>query len=544
MSQSRLPTVLVAQSYYRLGKVARAAKLFQSVPLEDIPNEATFDYILAMFSARKFREVIKAFPHLPEQHPYKDTARFYTGVSLMQFRLYEKAKFTLRGSRRLPPSLVTERRRLLNELDDLIEREKSVAMGQGQQAPAAYSFYYRPIAAAPTIVAEEPILPGGVPGKPAAAPKSSGPVGAATSYVARVGFDFTQKATYRDSHGFKEERKEEKTPSILAALGLKYAASPRPFGAQPTVEANLSPVYSHTETDVSSGSLKATEADPENVQNVVTNVETATYKLVNTYGVSGLYPVSDPVDVSGGYTVVDAYPKANSKKVVTTSTAALKVAAELSLLKFDLGYDHIGITSKESSDFNRSNSVIKGSVYRNGENSTLSLNLSMVNNGKPQAEDDGVSSTMNIQFSWLRNFEDFSLGLIAKKVDKQGLPEKTKGVVGGELGATAEASYSMSFGVSLVGSASYSKLSRFAVSNRVEADGAEAKEQAFASGSLNRYAIGLKVAPASFFALSASYDYTTRDLTVEDEAIQKQMQREHWSLQTTTIFAVSASHSF
>jgi tetratricopeptide (TPR) repeat protein len=538
--QSKLPTVLVAQSYYRLGKFKRAAKLFLMVPTSEIPKEAAVDYLLTMFSAGRYREVIRGYSLIPDNHPYKDVAKFYTGVSFAQFRLYQKAQYFLRNARKLPPSLISQKRAFLSEIDTVLDRERGVALDQGQAGTPFY-FYSVPSAPPPPQV-PEPILPG-TPGKPAPAPKPAPPVGPSTSYLAKIGFDFSQKSTFSDYNGFREERSESRTPGASALLGLKYLGSPRPFGAQPALDLAINPGYSHSESVKSSSSLVANENDPDTIQNIVTKSESSSYAASNTYGITGLYPVSDPVDVSASYTVSDSYAKANPKNLSSTATAALKLAVEMELFKFDLGFDSIANTSKASSATNRTNSLIKVNATRNGENSTTSLSLSKLDMGKPELESDGVKSTTTAQLSWLRNFDDIALGLSARKIDKVRLPGKAKGVALSELSGKIEGSYNLSVGVSAVGSASYIQISNLPVIKGKD-EAAEAPGEAMANGSALKYTASLKVAPASFVSLSASYEYTDRQLTIGEELLKKRMLLDNWSLQNSTSIGISASYSF
>ena len=192
--------------------------------------------------------------------------------------------------------------------------------------------------------------------------------------------------------------------------------------------------------------------------------------------------MSDPVDLGASYTVSDSYDHANTKLVSTTSTASGKLAVEMDIFKFDLGFDSIANTSKASSATNRTNSLLKANVTRNGENSTTSFGLTKLDMGKPELESDGIKSTTTIQASWLRNFEDIALGLSAKKVDKIRLPGKGKSVALAETSGKIEGSYNLSVGVSVVGSASYIQLANFVVLKGKD-DSADAPDEAMANGS-------------------------------------------------------------
>jgi hypothetical protein len=69
-------------------------------------------------------------------------------------------------------------------------------------------------------------------------------------------------------------------------------------------------------------------------------------------------------------------------------------------------------------------------------------------------------------------------------------------------------------------------------------------EETMASGSGKRLLVTLKVSPTSFAAFSASYDYTTRSLSVGDTSLEKKMLSENWSQQTVTTLNLSVNYAF
>jgi hypothetical protein len=311
------------------------------------------------------------------------------------------------------------------------------------------------------------------------------------------------------------------------------------------LDIGLNPGYYHTEGAKSSSRLIATADDPENVQNVVNKSESFSYAATNTMGLSVLYPISDPLDVGIGYTTKDDYPKANSKNASSSATVGGKIVAEFDHFKIDAGYDSIAISSKADPQLNHTNTVLKSAVTRNGENSSVSLNLTKADSGKPLVEaESGVKSTTAIQLSWLRNLDDFTIGLALNKVDKTRLPETTKSIFLSEMSEKIEGTYNLSFGVSVVGSATLSQLSTLVVKKDEKLDDASAPAEALASGTSSRYVLTLKVAPAAWVSLNASYDYTDRKLTIGEELLRKRMMLDNWSQQILTTLGITASYSF
>jgi tetratricopeptide (TPR) repeat protein len=540
---SKLPSVLVAQSYYRLGITARAAKLFSQISPSDLPKEAVIDYILTMFAARYYREVIKAYPLVPDAHPYKDVVRFYTGVSLMQFKLYQKAQYFLRNARKIPASLKSQRRRLLSEIDDITAQERQGLFDQPQQYNYQSQQYYLP-PPAQIPEAPQPILPGAVPGAAQPAVTSPPPpAGPSTAYSAKTSFGWNQNTIKKDYNGYRQEQSNEQIPSASVALGLKYLGKPRSFGGQPSFDLSLAPSYTHNESVTNSSSLIADAADPTAVQNVVTRTEKMTYGLANIYGVSGLYPVNDPVDVSAGYSEKHVYDKANLKNDAAVATINAKVSAELNSFKLDLSWLNDSSTIKGDSSKSKSTSTLKSSVVRNGENTTTALAVAKIDYAKP-ALDGGLKSVMSLDLSWSRNFEDFSLSVAGNKTDRERLELGAGGTTLSEMAGKLEGTYNLSFGVSVLANGTYQTLSNYVVLKPKAATSTDTAPEAMANGSAKKFSFTLKVSPASFASFNASYEYIDRGLATDEPTLQRSLLVDHWSEQTTTKIGLILSYSF
>jgi tetratricopeptide (TPR) repeat protein len=537
---SNAPTVLVAQSYYRIGNVARAAKLFLSMPLSDIPREAAVDYELTMFAARRYKEVIKGFALVPESHPYKDIIRFYVGVSYMQFRLYQKAQVALRNSRKLTASLRVQRRQILSEINQIIDRERR---GLSEQAQA-YSYQTQQIYVPPPPeipMAPKPILPGGVPG--AAAPKPTPPPApkSGVSGSAKTVLGAQGKLKRRDFHGRNLEQTDESSYSASLGLSLKYLGAPRSFGAQPSIDANFTPSYANTDSKTSSSALQANTQDTDNVQNLSTRSEPASYKIDQTYGISGTYPFSDPIDIGGGYSVENTLSRSSKKSESSVTTQNLSLKGDFDAFDLDAGWKSEVSADKSAPSAKSESTTTTLGLTRNGENSTVSLGLTMLANNQP-ALTSGIKSSMDLDLSWLRNMDDFSVSLSANKSDKIREPLSAAKTVLNQMSLKLEGSYSMSFGLSATASGTFYQLSNLVVLNGgAVTDG---PDEVMASGDAKQVKVSVKVSPVSFASASISYDYTDRALSVGDPNFKLKMMKENWSQDTVSTINLSFNYSF
>ena len=545
-SQRRSPntkvgTVLMAQSYYRIGNTPRAAKLFLSVGASYIPREAAVDYLLTMFAVRRYREVIKGFPLVPENHPYRDVTKYYAGVSLMHFKLYQKAQAYLRTARKIPPTLNSQRRQLLSEIDRILDNERQGVFDQPQQYTYQSQQYYAlqqpPEMEAPGTSA----APGAQQTSPATKPAALPPPKAATTYSVKPSLGWKQVSTHRDFNGLSQSQEDKQTPSASLALDLKHLGKPRPFGGQPSIDLNLTPSYESTDSKKSTSALVADAADPTNVQNVQAKTDTSIFTISQAYGLSGEYPVSEPVDIGAGYKVKQDRTRGSSKADLTTTTPSVKIVAEMGMGKFDASWQADQIADKRTPDANRTNTTIKLSLARNSENTTTTGAVTKIDNSKPERE-LGIKSVTQLDLGWVRNFDDYSLGISGNKTDRTRGELMAGKTVLNETSAKFEGTYNMSFGVSLVTSGAM-----YQYANLVVLNGGAVKDgpdEAMAKGTGKRLLVTLKVSPVSFVAFSASYDYTDRSLSVGEASLAKKMQAEDWSQQTVTTLNISANYAF
>ena len=533
-SASKLPTVLVARSYYRLGKVARAAKLFKSVPLNELPKEAAIEYLLTMFAAGRYPDVIRVFPIIPDNHPYRDVAKFYLGSSFLQLKLYQKASVALRSARKIPVSLKVERRQLLSYIKDMRAAE---SRGQFAEAPQYYS--YGQSAYLPPPVETEgpaPILPGGVPGK-VSVPKPAAPK-QGVMFLVTPRFTLNYKSTRDDFNGYDLSQKDEQTPNFAVDLGLKYLGTPRSFGGQPSLDLVLTPSQANSETKTITSKLTADAENPSNVQNVTTRSESKSDVFLQNISLVGLLPVSEPIDVTAGFSQADKSVKSASTSVSSTTKFTGKVSGDYDPLDFSLEHVVSSSRTKGSSDKSET-STSTLSISFSGDESTTSLVASLTAN-KPSS--DGIKGGTNIEVSWSRPLGDFSLELSAAKNDSSREPLTAENKVLSQTAIKGELGYSLGVGLTITLTGGLEQIAQMPILK--DDTIAEGPAEVFATGVNKQGVILVKYAPVSFASASVSYDYNDRTLNVSDPNFKLKMLKNNWSQKTITAINLGLNYTF
>jgi hypothetical protein len=523
------------------GQINRASSIFSMLSLSDIPRESAVDYLLTMFAARRYRDVIKAYSLIPENHPYRDIAKFYTGVSYMNLRLLQKAQVALRNARSLPANLNSQRRRLLTEIDDILEREKQGGFDQSQQySYQSQQFYIPPPPPVPEIPG--PLLPGGTPSQSTTKPPPPPAPAASSNFYFKPALTWTQKSVHLDFNGYSEVQTDSQVPGASMALGYKYIGAPRSFGAQPSIDFNATPSYVQNDIKTSSSMLVASPDDPTNYRQVSNTVSGSYYTMTQSYGISGLYPVSDPLDLSAGFKEDQVHSRGASIQIdTTTDNPFVQTTVELGTFKIDGKWESAMIQNKNNPEENRNNSSYKLGVTRNGENSKVFLGYKMQTNSKPLV-DLGIKTIQYIDLNWTRNFEDFSLSLIGNKTDQTREPLSANKAIMGQTSYKLEGTYNLSFGVSLVGDAvMYNYTDLVVLNGGTITDG---PDESLASGSGKQFVGALKISPFSYVTVSAVYDYTNRSISAGDDAFNKKTLTDNWSKQTVTTLNLGVNYSF
>jgi hypothetical protein len=533
-SASKLPTVLMSRSYYRMGKVARAAKLFLSVPLNELPRDAAIEYLLTMFAAGRYADVIKSFSVIPDNHPYRDVAKFYLGSSYLQLKQYQKASVALRSAKKIPVSLKTERRQLLAEIKDLRITE---SRGQFAQTPLYYSYGQGAYLPPPVdVYGAAPVLPGGVPGKspvPKPAPPQQG-----IMFMLTPRLTINMKSTRDDYNGYNLTQKDEQTPTIALDLGMKYLGKPRSFGGQPSLDLVFTPSWAVPETKTTTSKLTADAENPSNVQNETTRIESKSDVFSQVFSLVGMIPVSEPIDVTAGFGQFEKTVRSASSSASSTTKYTGKISGDFESLDFSLEQAVSSSRTKGSSD-KSGTATTTMSVSYSSEESTTSLVVAM-NANSPS--DEGIKGDTNLEASWARPFGDFSLELSAIKNDVTREPLTAENSVLSLLSFKGELGYSFGVGLSITLSGGVSQIAKMPILK--DKTISEGPDEVFASGMAKQALILVKYAPISFASASVSYDYTDRALDVSDQNFKLKMLKANWSQKTITAINLGLNYSF
>lgn len=531
---TRLPTVLVAQSYYRLGNSARAAKLFLTVPLSELPRSAAVDYLFSMYAARRYLNVIKVFPLIAQDHPYRDVARYYLGASYLQLKLYQKATANLRASKKIPSELKAQRRQLLAQISRIRQQERQ---GEAARSPYFSGPTYAPVAPPPVEIAPPgPVLPGGTPAKPT--PLKQAPPKVGFAFSIKPGLDYKVSSERKDYNGYNLEQSDSQTPKLSVALAAKYLGEPKSFGGQPELEIGLTPSSSTKDSKSSTSKLVAEADNPSNIQNVTTRSDSKTEVTDLAFSMSGLMPISDAIDIGASYDLTNTTTKKTSKSETTDDTIGVQVSGDFDAVDFTLSHDITSSKTKGSSGKSES-STSKISLTHAGALWTSSFTGAMSENDPPSS---GIKSRTDLDLSLSRDLGDFDLELGLAKFEKQRIPLKASGSSLSETSAKGEVTYSLDIGLSASVSASIIQVDSLPIAK--DDTISEGPEEVMASGTAQNYVVTVKYSPISFASASVSYDYSDRVLKVGDPAFKLKMLKENWSQKTSTSLKLSLSYTF
>lgn len=532
-SASRLPTILMCRSYYRLGNISRAAKLFRSVPLAEIPSEAAFEYLLTMFAAGRYTDVIKAYSIVPDNHPYRDVAKFYLGSSFLQLKLYQKASAALRSAKKLPISLRSERRQLLSYIKDYRQAE---AQGQFVQTPQYYNFGQTsylppPVEALPYT----PVLPGGVPGK--APPPKPAPPKEGFSYRLTPRFSLANKSTKDDYNGYDLRQKVESNLSLAVDLGLKYLGAPRSFGAQPSLDLVFTPLIGAPEERTTTSKLTADTSNPSNVQNITTRSESKSDVLEQNLSLVGMFPLNDPLDASASFSHQSKTVKSEKNTESKNSTYGAKLSGDFDALDFSI--EHSLSSTAPVGQKQQSSGTSKLGASYNAEESTASFSATMTSNSP---SNKGIKEGLNLELSWERPFGDFSFEIAGIQSDLSREALSAENQILSQTTLKTEVGYSLGVGLTVTLTGSLSQLAKIPIlKDDTITDG---PDEVLGSGTSKQLVILVKYAPVSFASASLSYDTTERELKVSNENFKLKMLKSMWSQRTVTAVNLGLNYSF
>ena len=556
VNPSRKASVLMmAQSYYRLGRAAQSAKLFLMLSPDDLTSDAAIDCTLAMFATKRFRQATKAWLHVAPDHPYRDVARFYAGVSYMHLNLYDKAAQLLRLAIKLPANLKSDRRRLLTELDTLQERQRrgQFVAGQANSYQTQQRYYQLPVGppieAAPPIAPTAP-TPGGAtpPATAAAAPKKPeppAPAKAGYSFSATPEFSYESKSSKQDFNGYSQTQGTSKSPAFTSPLQMKYTGKPRSFGGQPTVTVNVTPGYSDTEGNSTTSSLVAQESDPTAVQSITNGADTHSFSATLENAVDVLYPINESVDIGFGYKDDHEFTDAEMKKDGAVDGPRFNIVIDGDTYKGELKWSMYDTTDK-TADNPKVKTVMttSGTLTRNGETSVTKLIATYVQTNA--TSQSGEQSRMGLDLTWDKTWEDLSLGLSAGYLSKTAYSgtvikesmnsARTQESAGGSL------KWTVGFGLALTGTGKYTQFSDYEQTQT----NPDTKETVIVPGSGTKMDFGLSGALAlgTYVSVEAAYNYSDRKISVSDPTYETAVLKAACSQSSDSSLKISVRYPF
>lgn len=539
----RASVVLMAQAYYRMGNAARAGKLFSSLKLEEIPPEASIDYALALFASRRYTQAAVAWKIVPQNHPYRDVTVFYGGVSNMFLRQYARASTLLRQARKLPASLKSERRRLLDEAEAVLARSREGLFAQDQ----AFSSQPLPQYLPPPQMMPAPVGPSAPAGsKPTAAPPP--PVtGFMFSAVPTVTYELSSERL--DYNGFAQKQTDFRIPTASMPTSLKYTAAPRSFGGQPYLTVNATPGYSDTERTDTTSALFAPVENPTAVQSSTKRTETHFYSQSLLSSVEALYPVSAPLDILVNYKSDHFYADASLEKDRSVSGPTGKVSIEGDRLRLDASYSSLTtddqanlLLEKPLPTHVKTDDTIQVVFTRNGNSSVAKLDVSSVTS-QPESK-SGLQSALLGKASVDKTFGEFNLG-VGGIYNSRTTFEKTiltdPAAPRLEQGATANLVWSGTFGIIMTFGLAYTLF------DDLEFKASDEEGTIYpSSGTVTTYSL-LASLPifGTYGGVDFAYRYSDRKITPPegaDEAIQLSILTGFWSQRTATSIKFTAKY--
>ncbi len=102
--------VYTARSFYRLGKIDKAYKVFSQLVLENLDPDTSYEYGQAHIRKKKFPIALAAFRRVPSGHPLYDLASYYGGVCAVKTKNYKLGLDLMQQAVVLPSKLMKSRR--------------------------------------------------------------------------------------------------------------------------------------------------------------------------------------------------------------------------------------------------------------------------------------------------------------------------------------------------------------------------------------------------------------------------------------------------
>ncbi|MEZ4743277.1 MAG: tetratricopeptide repeat protein [Bdellovibrionota bacterium] len=509
--------LLMARIQYRLGQTKKAFKLFSRVPLGYLDSTTAFEYGTVAYELKHWRLAINAFNLVATNDELYVFAQYYLGICYLKLRQYKRALTVLQNSFGLPPSLNSNRLKLMKVARDRINLESH-----------GTTFRLSPNIAAPppSVLGWAPLPP--EPGSKKLRKKKviSGPA-TGFSFSLSPEFKWLNEKTHEEYSGTAV--KDLKKNSYTEGLGIttQYDMKPFSFGGQPNF--GLDANFSLSQTENSNTDVKIFRmADSTNEEEVKNSESPETNAFVFQVKPNATLPVSKNIEASFSYQYGETWPERDTNQMKDGESTPQ------ALLNITLGKFNIG-TSLSHSTYS---SAEKGNIYTAlTSKTTVGVNLKSVNLGgdftvvsRESATSDKLGKSVldtvasaNIGL----NLKDFSLSLALKNTELT--PEENGGMVSGSalsrLETTGTASLSLGFGLSLSLTGTFATFSNYGrndvVIEKATMEGEEDKvESVVTNGNDYGYTVSGKIAPIDWLFFTVAYSTMIYSYQYENPEIE------------------------
>jgi tetratricopeptide (TPR) repeat protein len=117
--------LLLGKIYYREGKIRAAAAKFLLVSPELLDGKSAYPFAISLFTIKRWKRAIAGFSKVPAKSQEINLAYFYKGVAHLRLKNHLKAEVYLKKANPLPANLMASRRRLLKNLRERSNLERS-----------------------------------------------------------------------------------------------------------------------------------------------------------------------------------------------------------------------------------------------------------------------------------------------------------------------------------------------------------------------------------------------------------------------------------
>ncbi|NRA64055.1 MAG: tetratricopeptide repeat protein [Pseudobacteriovorax sp.] len=100
----------IAKSYYRLGKIDQAAKIFSQLVVENFDPETAYEYGQTFLKKKKYEKALRGFQIVPSGHALFDLSSYYGGVCAIKTKDYQLGLTLMEQAVVLPSKLIKSKR--------------------------------------------------------------------------------------------------------------------------------------------------------------------------------------------------------------------------------------------------------------------------------------------------------------------------------------------------------------------------------------------------------------------------------------------------